>query len=74
MALTAKDFVIEKCSCPMCGRPATVYSRDGHKYLRCMWVDCRLNANMVPIRAERFFAFVEKMERMERAESKEVTR
>ena len=43
MALTAKDFVIEKCSCPMCGRPAAVYSRDGHKYLRCMWVDCRLS-------------------------------
>ena len=62
MALTAKDFVIEKCSCPMCGRPVEVYSRDGHKYLRCMWVDCRLNANMVPISAERFFEFVEKME------------
>ena len=46
----------------MCGRPASVYSRDGHNYLRCMWEDRKLNANMVPISAERFFEFVEKME------------
>ena len=46
----------------MCVRPAAVYSRDGHNYLRCMWKDCKLNANMVPISAERFFAFVEEME------------
>ena len=72
MPLTAKDFKIEKCSCPVCGRPASVYSRDGHNYLRCMWEDCRLNANMVPVSAERFFAFVEKMERIEKTANKEV--
>lgn len=60
--LTAKDFEVVGIICPVCGRPASVYSRGGHKYLRCMWVDCRLNANMVPISAERFFAFVEEME------------
>ncbi len=36
-----------------------------------MWVDCKLNANMVPISAERFFSFVEKMESMEKAAKKE---
>ena len=25
MPLTAKDFAIEKCTCPVCGRPASVY-------------------------------------------------
>lgn len=74
MPLTAQDFKIEKCACPMCGRPAAVYSRDGHKYLRCMWVDCKLNANMDPVSADRFFAFVEKMERMEKTAKKEVAR
>ena len=70
--MTAKDFKIEKCTCPVCGRPASVYSRDGHNYLRCMWEDCRLNKNMVQISAERLFAFVEKMERIEKTANKEV--
>ena len=55
----------------MCGRPASVYSRDGHNYLRCMWVDCNLNANMVPISAERFFAVVERMESKNKTAKKE---
>ena len=71
MPLTAKDFAIEKCTCPVCGRPAAVYICAGHDSLRCMWVDCKLNANMVPISAERFFSFVEKMESMEKAAKKE---
>lgn len=36
-----------------------------------MWEDCKLNANMVPISAERFFAFVEEIERKEKAAKKE---
>ena len=71
MPLTANDFKIERCTCPVCGRHASVYSRDGHNYLRCMWEDCKLNANMVPISAERFFEFVEKIESMEKTANKE---
>ena len=36
-----------------------------------MWDDCRLNKNMVPISAERFFEFIEKMESKEKTAKKE---
>lgn len=65
MALTSKDFRITKCTCPVCGRPASIYSRGGHDYLRCMWDDCKLNKDMAPVSAERFFALVEKLEQEE---------
>lgn len=74
MPLTAKDFAIEKCACPMCGRPASVYSRGGHNYLRCMWEDCKTNEGMLPVSADRFYEFVEKMEIMEKTAKKEVAR
>ena len=45
--LTANDFHIVGIICPVCQRPARVYSRKGHNYLRCTWDDCRLNKNML---------------------------
>ena len=71
MALTAKDFVIEKCTCPVCGRPASVYSRGGHNYLRCMLEDCKTNEGMLPVSAERFFVIVERFEQEDFSQSKE---
>lgn len=63
--LTAKDFDIACIICPVCQRPAKVYSRNGHNYLRCTFEDCRLNKNMVVPDMESFYRLIEKFEEEE---------
>ena len=60
--LTANDFHIVGIICPVCQRPARVYSRKGHNYLRCTFEDCRLNKNMVVPDMESFYRRIEKIE------------
>lgn len=61
--LTANDFHIVGIICPVCQRPARVYSRKGHNYLRCTWDDCRLNKNMLVPSIESFYRIIEKSEK-----------
>lgn len=60
--LTAKDFNIVGIICPVCQRPARVYSRKGHNYLRCTFEDCRLNKNMAVPDMESFYSRIEMLE------------
>ena len=66
--LTAKDSAVVEVTCPVCQRPAKVYSRNGHDYLRCTWEDCRLNRNMVVPSAEAFYSKIEQFEKEEDGE------
>ena len=61
--LTAKDFDVVGITCHVCQRPAKVYSRKGHNYLRCTWDDCRLNRNMLVPSMESFYGSIEKFEK-----------
>jgi len=44
-------FKINKCFCPGCGRPASVYHCKHGAYLRCTFADCPTNysGNVTPI-------------------------
>lgn len=70
--LTSKDFEVVGIICPSCQRPARVYSRKGHNYLRCTFEDCPLNNNMVVPSMDSFYAHIEKFEKEDAGESEVV--